>query len=259
VSTRVRAGEQITLEGAQKSFTTRDGKGIQALAPTDLSIQAGTFVSVLGPSGCGKSTLMRLVAGLSSATSGRVLIGADPVTGPSEKIGIAFQQAVLLPWYTVQENVELPATLAGGRSKSEIRRRSGELLDMVRLGGFGDKYPQELSGGMQQRVAIARSLITDPPIILMDEPFGALDAMTREVLNDELLRIWEQTGATVLFITHDIGEAVYLSDRVLTMSPRPGRVISDIEVGLPRPRGAHTRTQARYVELTAELRSLINH
>jgi NitT/TauT family transport system ATP-binding protein len=257
--TQVLRGESITIDGAGKFFRTRDGSGIHALTPTDLEIEAGSFVSVLGPSGCGKSTLMRIIAGLTSASTGRVLIGDDVVDGPSPKIGIAFQQSVLLPWYTVEQNVQMPALLAKQRSKAEIVQRADELLEMVRLGGFGKKYPTELSGGMQQRVAIARSLVNSPPIILMDEPFGALDALTREVMNDELLRIWEHTGATVIFITHDIGEAVYLSDRVLTMSPRPGRVISDIAVDLPRPRGEATRSDARYVELTAHLRTLIEH
>jgi NitT/TauT family transport system ATP-binding protein len=252
-------GESITVDGAEKHFRTLDGQGIHALAPTHLEIEAGSFVSVLGPSGCGKSTLMRIVAGLTSTSAGHVRIGEDVVDGPSPKIGIAFQQAVLLPWYTVEQNVQMPALLNRSASKADIAQRCEELLTMVRLDGFGKKYPTELSGGMQQRVAIARSLINSPPIILMDEPFGALDALTREVMNDELLRIWEHTGATVFFITHDIGEAVYLSDRVLTMSPRPGRVISDLQVDLPRPRGEETRSHPRYVELTATLRSLIAH
>lgn len=259
MSVMTRRGESISVRGAGKYFRTRDGVGIHALTPTDLEIEAGSFVSVLGPSGCGKSTLMRIIAGLTSTTSGELLIGKDPVDGPSEKIGIAFQQSVLLPWYTVEQNVALPALLAKKKPKAEIMQRTEELLEMVRLGGFGKKYPTELSGGMQQRVAIARSLIKDPEIILMDEPFGALDALTREVLNDELLRIWEATGATVIFITHDIGEAVYLSDRILTMSPRPGRVISDITVDLPRPRGVETRQHPTYLELSAQLRQLIEH
>lgn len=254
-----RRGEAITVDGAGKFFRTRDGHGIHALTPTDLHIEPGSFVSVLGPSGCGKSTLMRIVAGLTSTSSGEVYIGGEVVDGPSEKIGIAFQQSVLLPWYTVEQNIAMPALLARKKTRAEIMQRTEELLEMVRLGGFGKKYPTELSGGMQQRVAIARSLVNSPEIVLMDEPFGALDALTREVLNDELLRIWEQTGATVIFITHDIGEAVYLSDRILTMSPRPGRVISDMTVDLPRPRGEETRSHPVYVELTATLRQLIEH
>ncbi|MDV8071308.1 ABC transporter ATP-binding protein [Rhodococcus sp. IEGM 1366] len=252
-------GASITVESVTKVFKTRDGGSIHALADSSMTIEAGSFVSVLGPSGCGKSTLMRLIAGLSTPTQGRILIGDAVVNGPSPKIGIAFQQAVLLPWYTVAQNVKMPAMLNRTLSKSDIDQRCRELLDMVKLTGLDEKYPTELSGGMQQRVAIARSLINNPPIILMDEPFGALDALTREHMNDELLRIWEMTGATVVFITHDISEAVYLSDRVITMSPRPGRIVSDLEVGLPRDRNESTRTLPRYIELTSHIRSLIGH
>jgi len=252
-------GAEIRINAATKTFKTRDGGVIHALAETSLTIEAGSFVSVLGPSGCGKSTLMRLIAGLSTPSSGDLFIGEERIDGPSEKIGIAFQAAVLLPWYTVRQNVEMPAMLNRTLSKEEIHQRCTELLAMVKLAGFDGKYPTELSGGMQQRVAIARSLVNNPPIILMDEPFGALDAMTREHMNDELLRIWELTGATVVFITHDIAEAVYLSDRVITMSPRPGRVVSDLTIDLPRRRNEKTRAMPRYVELTTHIRSLIDH
>jgi NitT/TauT family transport system ATP-binding protein len=251
--------DRIVVDGVSKVFETRDGGQITALQDTHITLEAGQFVSVVGPSGCGKSTLLRLIAGLSSATSGRIQIGSETVSRPSPKVGIAFQQSVLLPWYSVAVNIALPARMQRRMSKAEITRRTDQLLDMVKLGGLGNKYPSELSGGMQQRVAIARSLVTDPSIVLMDEPFGALDALTREHMNDELLRVWELTRCTVFFITHDIAEAVYMSDRVVVMSSRPGRVIADITIDLPRPRTDETRAEPRYVELTTEIRSLINH
>ncbi|WP_306205363.1 ABC transporter ATP-binding protein [Actinoplanes sp. RD1] len=248
----------IRIDDVAMRFTTRDGEGIQALDRTSLTIPAGQFVSVLGPSGCGKSTLLRIVAGLAAPSGGSVLIGDEQVRGPSRQVGMAFQAPVLLPWYTVAQNIALPGKLGKDR-RGDAAGRVGELLDMVKLTGLGDKYPRELSGGMRQRVAIARALITGPSVILMDEPFGALDALTREHLHDELLAIWQQSGATVLFVTHDITEAVYLSDRVLVMSPRPGRVVADIGIDLPRPRGEHTRKAAAYADLAAELRRHIAH
>lgn len=250
----------ILIEDVRMQFRTRDGLGIQALENTSLSIPGGQFVSVLGPSGCGKSTLMRIIAGLIAPTGGTVRIGDEEIHGPSRHVGIAFQSPVLLPWYTVAQNIALPGRL--GRGKDRVNgssERVSELLDMVKLGGLGDKYPRELSGGMRQRVAIARALITRPSVILMDEPFGALDALTREHMHDELLAIWERSGATVFFITHDITEAVYLSDRVLVMSPRPGRVVADVEVDLPRPRGEQTRESAEYAHLAGQLRHWIEH
>jgi len=250
----------IRIDDVRMRFRTRDGAGIAALADTSLTIPAGQFVSVLGPSGCGKSTLMRIIAGLVDPTGGSVRIGAEEIHGPSRHVGIAFQSPVLLPWYTVAQNIALPGRMGRGRDRvADTAERVGELLEMVKLGGLGDKYPRELSGGMRQRVAIARALITRPSVILMDEPFGALDALTREHLHDELLAIWERSGATVFFITHDISEAVYLSDRVLVMSPRPGRVIADVEIALPRPRGEQTRELPEYAHLAGELRHHIEH
>jgi NitT/TauT family transport system ATP-binding protein len=252
-------GESISIEAVEKIFPTRDGNLIHALAETSLSIKPGEFVSVLGPSGCGKSTLLRLIAGLDQPTSGDVRLGSDIVVEPSDKIGIAFQQSVLMPWYTVEENIKLPAILQKRLTAAEIDTRCDELLEIVKLPGLGKKYPNELSGGMQQRVAIARSLITSPSVILMDEPFAALDAITREHMNDELLSVWAVTGATVFFITHDIAEAVYMSDRVIVMSPRPGRVVADISLDFPRPRGPLTRELPEFSHLLNEIRSLINH
>lgn len=249
----------IDLQNLTMEFRTRDGAGIRAVEETSLRIPSGQFVSVLGPSGCGKSTLLRMIAGLVTPTTGAVTIGTEKVDGPSRQVGIAFQTPSLLQWYTVAQNIGLPARLDRRRSKAEVDARVQELLEIVKLPGLGDKYPNELSGGMRQRVAIARSLVADPSVILMDEPFGALDAITREHMHDELLSIWASSGATVFFITHDISEAVYLSDRILVMSPRPGRVIADVTVDLPRPRNLATRESPEFTHLAGELRQYINH
>lgn len=255
----VRQGEAVSFDSVSKIYQTRDGGQINALAPTTLTIEPGEFVSVLGPSGCGKSTLLRLIAGLEVSSTGQISIGDEIVKRPSDKIGVAFQRSVLMPWYTVEENIQMPAKLQGKLSKAEMAEKTEELLEMVRLSGLGKKYPGELSGGMQQRVAIARALITTPSLLLMDEPFAALDAITRERMNDELLRIWTLSGCTVFFITHDIGEAAYMSDRILAMSPRPGRVVADLKLNFPRPRGPETREIPDYVHLLTELRAQINH
>ena len=252
-------GHSIELAGLKKVYRTRDGDETAAVEDTTLAIAQGEFVTIVGPSGCGKSTIMRMVAGLIPATAGEVRLNGSRVTEPSAAIGIAFQRPVLLPWLTVNENIALPARLERRWSNAEITQRVAALLDMVRLSGNGTRHPSELSGGMQQRVSIARALMTDPSVILMDEPFSALDALTREYMHDELLAIWQRTKATVLFITHDISEAVYLSDRVLVMSARPGRIIADIRLTLARPRSAATRTEQEFVRVGAEIRSLILH
>jgi NitT/TauT family transport system ATP-binding protein len=250
----------IALRDVSMEFQTRDRNTIRAVDTTSLTVPSGQFISVLGPSGCGKSTLLRMIAGLTAPTSGSVEIGGEAVSGPSRKVGIAFQTPSLLEWYTVAENIALPARMGRRRAdKRDVERRVEELLTIVKLTALGGKYPSELSGGMRQRVAIARSLITDPAVILMDEPFGALDAITREHMHDELLAIWRQSGATVLFITHDIAEAVYLSDRIVVMSPRPGRIVADVANELPRPRGTATRSLPEFTRLTSELRVHINH
>lgn len=250
----------IALRDVSMEFRTRDRTSIRAVDTTTLTIPSGQFISLLGPSGCGKSTILRMIAGLMSPTSGSVQIGGEEVSGPSSKVGIAFQTPSLLEWYTVAENIGLPARM-GKRpaDRAVVERRVEELLTMVKLTALGGKYPSELSGGMRQRVAIARSLVTDPAVILMDEPFGALDAITREHMHDELLSIWRESGATVLFITHDIAEAVYLSDRIVVMSPRPGRIVADVANELPRPRGSATRSLPEFTRLAGELRVHINH
>lgn len=252
-------GRTIRVERARKLFRNKTGGETTALAETSFAISDGEFVSLVGPSGCGKSTLLRVIAGLLPATAGAVLVGERLLSGPSPQVGIAFQRPVLLPWLTVGGNIALPAELEGRWSRPEIMRRVEALLGIVRLNGQSGRMPRELSGGMQQRVAIARALMTDPGILLMDEPFGALDALTREHLNDELLAIWERTQPTVVFVTHDIPEAVYLSDRVLVMAAQPGRVIADIPIPLERPRQQATRGEPAFARLGAEIRALISH
>lgn len=248
----------IVLDNVSMDFATRDGVGIRAVDTTTLEIKSGEFVSVLGPSGCGKSTLLRIIAGLVTPTGGHVSIGGQQVDGPSRRVGIAFQQPVLFPWFTIRENIGLPAKIQKVPA-AEIDSRVNDLLATIKLSNLGDKYPNELSGGMRQRVAIARSLITSPSVILMDEPFGALDAITKEHMHDELLNIWNQSNATVFFITHDISEAVYLSDRVLVMSPRPGSIVADIPIDFPRPRGEQTRRDPKFTALAAAMRDYIAH
>ncbi|MFV2174940.1 ABC transporter ATP-binding protein [Actinomadura sp. LOL_016] len=229
---------KISVRGVGKTFPVRGGGAFTALRDASLDVAAGEFLAVVGPSGCGKSTLLDLIGGLTRPTAGRVVIDGAEVTGPALDRGIVFQQYALFPWRTAQRNVEfgLESNGLGGRrrlgrrERAEVARRH---LDLVGLSGFEDRYPHELSGGMKQRVAIARSLAYDPDVLLMDEPFAALDAQTREALQDELVRIWSRTGKTVVFITHGIDEAVYLAGRVAVMTSRPGRIkeIVDIDLG----------------------------
>ncbi|MEO8080633.1 MAG: ABC transporter ATP-binding protein [Caldimonas sp.] len=229
---------------------------VEALRGISMRVAAGEFVAIVGPSGCGKSTLMRIIAGLRPVTSGRVVVAGRPVVGPLSNVGMVFQAAVLLKWRSVLDNVLLPAELSG-LDPSRFRDRAHELLRLVGLDGFAGKRPQELSGGMQQRASLCRALLLDPPILLMDEPFGALDAMTRDEMNLELLRIWgEAVGAregerkTIVFVTHSIAEAVFLADRVVVMSPRPGRVAGVHEVRLDRPRTVESRAAPELGRMT---------
>jgi|GraSoiStandDraft_4_1057263.scaffolds.fasta_scaffold344837_2 NitT/TauT family transport system ATP-binding protein len=230
------ASEQpaIRLAGLDKSYGSATGD-LVALDDISFEIHGGEFVAVVGPSGCGKSTLLRVLAGLIPASSGEVWIGESRVHGTRRDIGIVFQSPVLFPWRTVLENVLLPIDVQGLPRESNIGK-ARELLALVGLRDFEQHYPAELSGGMQQRVGIARALVHDPAILLMDEPFGALDAMTREHMNVELQRLWQARSKTVLFITHSIAEAVFLADRVVVMTPRPGRVAEVLDIDLPRPR-----------------------
>ncbi len=234
---------------------------VEALAGISLKVGSGEFVSLVGPSGCGKSTLLRIVAGLRPATSGTVTVAGTPVTRPIPHIGMVFQQPILLKWRSILQNVLLPAELAG-RNVSPLRKRALELLDMAGLNGFAEKLPRELSGGMQQRAALCRALLLDPPLLLMDEPFGALDAMTRDDMSLELLRIWGETSAsrkTILFVTHSIPEAVFLSDRVVVMSARPGRIAADFKVDLPRPRTIEYRASEAFGRLSLDIFKELSH
>lgn len=240
----------------QMSLVYSSSRGpIAAIKELSFSIRKGEFISILGPSGCGKSTLLRIVSGLLRPTSGRIVLADKEVKGPRPEVGIVFQQPTLLPWKTVLDNVLVPIR-AMGLPVADYKARAHELLRLVGLGDFIAHYPYELSGGMQQRVGIARGLIHDPAMLLMDEPFAALDAMSREFMMDELQKIWMTTGKSVLFITHSIPEAVYLSDRVLTLSSRPGRVIDDLPIDLPRARDMATMGQAAFGEYASHLRAL---
>jgi NitT/TauT family transport system ATP-binding protein len=250
----------VDLRDVGKSFEAR-GKGaatVEALRGIDLSISRGEFISLIGPSGCGKSTLLRIVADLTGATSGTVTVNGKPAgqARQDHDYGMVFQAPVLFDWRTVRRNVELPLEIIG-RDKRAREAKAQEMLDLVELGEFGEHHPWQLSGGMQQRAAIARALALDPALILMDEPFGALDEMTRERMNLELLRIWERTGTTIIFVTHSIPEAVFLSTRVVVMSPRPGRITKVIPIDLPRTRDVETREMERYYELVTEVREAL--
>lgn len=227
----------IVMEAVRKEYPPRSRKGSAVLAIADISftVEQGQFVSVVGPSGCGKSTLVKMLAGLLPISSGQIYVNELPVRGPHSDIGIVFQTPTLLKWRTVLHNVLFPADILG-IDRRVARQRAEELLQMAGVWEFKDEYPSVLSGGMQQRVSLCRALVHDPSLLVMDEPFGALDALTREEMNLELLRIWSQRQKTVLFITHSIPEAVFLSDKVIVMSPRPGSIDSLHPIDLPRPR-----------------------
>jgi NitT/TauT family transport system ATP-binding protein len=244
----------VDISGVRKAFKG----GTVALEDIDLKIEQGEFISLIGPSGCGKSTLLRVIGDLIEPTSGTVTVNGKPARQAREDhdYGIVFQDAVLYNWRTVAKNVALPLELARW-DRAKRQRRVEEMLDLVELRGFEDHHPWQLSGGMQQRVSIARALSFDPALLLMDEPFGALDEMTRERLNAELLRIWQASGSTVVFVTHSIAEAVFLSTRVVVMSPRPGRISKVIPVDLPQPRSQTTREDPRFFELATEVREAL--
>lgn len=245
--------EAIVVEALTKTFTGKDGGLIRAIQEISLSIAPGEFVSLVGPSGCGKSTLLKIIAGLIPFEAGRVQRGGKPVTRPGPEVGMVFQAPELVPWRTVLGNTLLAARLAG-ESPKLYRDRAAALLEMVGLGQFLTKYPQELSGGMQQRNAIARALLRSPSILLMDEPFGALDAITRDQMSIELQRIWMATGCTCVFVTHSIPEAVQLSDRVIVFSQRPARILADVRIDFPRPRSLDIIADSRFGQLCNLLR-----
>jgi NitT/TauT family transport system ATP-binding protein len=245
----------VQLKGVSKEF----GRGhVQALTGIDLDIRPGEFISLIGPSGCGKSTLLRIVGDLIQPSGGEVVVNGKSAhqARVDRDYGIVFQDAVLFDWRTVEKNISLPLEMM----RWDRRRRAErvrELVDLVELKGFEGHHPWQLSGGMQQRVSIARALSFDPALLLMDEPFGALDEMTRERLNLELLRIWERSGSTVIFVTHSISEAVFLSTRVVVMSARPGRIVGVVDVDLAQPRTSETREEPRFAELIRDVRQLL--
>jgi NitT/TauT family transport system ATP-binding protein len=230
---------------------------VVALQDIDFTVRDGEFVSVVGPSGCGKSTLLKILAGLLPASEGEARLRGTPIDGPRRDIGVVFQSPVLFPWRSVLGNVLLPADVQR-LGREEMKRRAIGLLDLVGLTGFEHRYPWQLSGGMQQRVALVRALIHDPALLLMDEPFGALDALTRETMNVELQRIWLERQKTVVFITHSTSEAVFLGDRVLVMTPRPGRIQDVLEVDLPRPRGLEIMNTEAFGVYVQRIRRALN-
>lgn len=246
----------ITIDGVVKHYPTRGGGELQALDAITFDVRDREFVSILGPSGCGKSTLLRIIDGLTPHDGGSVAIDGRPVTGPGPDRAMVFQNFALLPWATVLDNVSFPLE-ARGVDRRERRERARAALQQVELEDFEDHYPRTLSGGMQQRVGLARALVVDPRVLLMDEPFGALDALTRTFLQDELLKIWSRDRKTVVFVTHAIDEAVYLSDRVVVMSPRPGRVAEIVEVTIDRDRGADVRDTPQFNELVGHMRRVL--
>ena len=246
----------IALERVSKVFRPRHGAAVRALDDVSLAVGENEFVSLVGPSGCGKSTLLKLVAGLVPPTSGAVRVRGAEVREPYPDVGFVFQSAVLLPWRTVLDNVLFSIEMLGLPARDH-RARAQSLIELAGLAGFERTYPGELSGGMQQRVAICRALVHDPSLLLMDEPFGALDAMTREEMSLELLRIWDERRKTILFVTHSIPEAILLSDRVVVMTPRPGRLARVIEIDLPRPREVAMEFDERFKRHSEEIRRLI--
>ena len=252
------AGPVVRIAGVDKTFSRGDHVLTKALEGIDLDIARGEFVSIIGPSGCGKSTLLRIVGDLTSPSNGTVSVNGKPAEQArrDRDYGMVFQAPVLFDWRTVEDNVKLPLEILG-QDRATRTARAREMLELVELGDFLKHHPYQLSGGMQQRVAIARALAFQPSILLMDEPFGALDEMTRERMNGEVLRIWERTGTTILFVTHSIPEAVFLSSRVVVMSARPGRITDVIEVDLPRPRTEDSRESRRYFELVTAVREAL--
>jgi NitT/TauT family transport system ATP-binding protein len=242
----------VSIRRAGKTYSSPRGP-VSALVDIDLDIGAGEFVSVVGPSGCGKSTLLKCVAGLEEASSGEIRIAGAPIVGPPDRLGVVFQRDVLLDWRNVLDNVLLSVEFLG-LPRARYRDRALALLNRFGLKGFEFRYPWELSGGMRQRASICRALLTDPDLLLMDEPFGALDAMTRDDLNLELARIWQDSRKTVLFITHSIAEAVFLSDRVVMMGRSPGKILDVIAIDLPRPRSLAIRESAAFAAYTQRIR-----
>lgn len=247
----------ISASDLTKVYPSKDGTGVLALDKVNFDVRDGEFISIVGRSGCGKSTLLKILSGLLDHTSGEVSINGRPIKGPDREIGVVFQSPVLLPWRTVMQNVLFPNQMRK-QLTPEVRARARDLLATVGLADFADKYPRELSGGMQQRAAIVRALTQDPRLLLMDEPFGALDAMTREQMNLEVLKIWSASRKTIIFVTHSIVESVFLSDRVFVMTPRPGRLAEVIDVDLPRPRTLDMINSDAFGAFTRRIRRLLD-
>jgi len=245
----------LSVDNLSVIYSSSGRKSHVAIDSLSLRAENGEFVSVLGPSGCGKSTLLSVVAGLVPGSKGTASIFGEKVSGPRRDVGVVFQKATLLPWMTVSDNILIPVR-AQRKRVADYRTRVQELLHLIGLEKFADSYPEELSGGMQQRVGIARALIHEPRLLLMDEPFAALDAMTRENMSLDLQHLWAETGKSVLFITHSIPEAVFLSDRILVMSPSPGRIIHEVKVDLPRPRALETMASKEFAELCGSIRRM---
>ncbi|GAX89077.1 ABC transporter ATP-binding protein [Effusibacillus lacus] len=240
--------QTLELQSVHKSFET-----LKVLEDVNLRVKQGEFAAIVGPSGCGKSTVLRMVAGLETADTGKVLAGGQPITKPSPDRMMIFQEHALYPWSTVEENVGFGLELANV-PKQERRERVQAILEKVGLTGFEKYYPSQLSGGMRQRVSIARALVMDPDVLLLDEPYGALDAMTKLTMQNELLNLWQGSGKTMLLITHDIDEALYLADRIFVMSPRPGRVVETMDLDLPRPRN---RNGERFIQLRQDIMRIL--
>lgn len=247
---------EIMLDDVGMVYTASDGRDVQALTSVSMNIQKGEFISLLGPSGCGKTTLLRIIADLIKPTSGKVLIGGETPQQArlKRRYGMVFQSAVLYDWRTVIKNIELPLEIIG-IPKEERHERAAKMLDLVGLSEFERHYPRQLSGGMQQRVGIARALALQPEILLMDEPFSALDEFTREKLHVDLLKIWRKTNKTIIFVTHNISESVFLSDRVCVLSPHPGRLSAVIDIDLPRPRTMELKDTAEFTALVSKVRN----
>jgi NitT/TauT family transport system ATP-binding protein len=246
------ADAYVSIAGAGKTYPSKAGP-VVALSDINLDIRPGEFLSIVGPSGCGKSTLLKCVAGLEEISTGQISVSGRPLDGPPDRMGVVFQRDVLLDWRTILDNVLLQAEFLG-HGRNAFRERALQLLERFGLKGFENRHPWELSGGMRQRASICRALLCDPDLLLMDEPFGALDAMTRDDLNVELSRIWQDTGKTVIFITHSISEAVFLADRVVMMSHSPGRIVDVFEVDLPRPRPLSVRESDAFGVYTQRIR-----
>ncbi|MDO8211698.1 ABC transporter ATP-binding protein [Conexibacter sp. CPCC 206217] len=247
----------ITFEHVDKRYALKSGASLTALSDATLSLREGTFTTIVGPSGCGKSTLLHIAAGLVPYEEGSVRIGDEFVERPNPNVGMMFQSPVMLPWRTVIKNLMLPFELLKLSDEKAYRERAHRMLSTVGIDQFADAYPRELSGGMQQRAALARVLLTSPQVLLLDEPFSALDEFTRESLNMELLSLWAELLPTVCLVTHNISEAVMLSDTIVVMSARPGRIIGEIEVPLPRPRTLEMATEPEFQEIVVEVRDLM--